>query len=34
MVDGQFLGDFFWKVMGTVYIHVSHVQLLYTVINK
>ena len=26
MVDGLFLGDFFWKVVGTVRIHVSHVQ--------
>ena len=24
MVDGLFLGDFFWKVVGTVRIHVSH----------
>ena len=33
MVDGLFLGDFFWKVVGTVRIHVSHVQLPYMVIN-
>ena len=33
MVDGLFLGDFFWKVVGTVCIHVSHIQLPYTVIN-
>ena len=33
VVDGLFLGDFFWKVVGTVRIHVSHVQLPYTVIN-
>ena len=26
MVDGLFLGDFFWKVVGTVRIHVSHIQ--------
>ena len=26
MVDGLFLGDIFWKVVGTVRIHVSHVQ--------
>ena len=26
MVDGLFLGDFFWKVAGTVRIHMSHVQ--------
>ena len=26
MVDGLFLGDFFWKVVRTVHIHVSHVQ--------
>ena len=30
---GRFFGHFFWKVEGTVRIHVSHVQLLYTVIN-
>ena len=33
VVDGLFLGNFFWKVVGTVCIHVSHVQLPYTVIN-
>ena len=33
VVDGLFLGDFFWKVVGTVRIHVSHVQLPYMVIN-
>ena len=33
VVDGLFLGDFFWKVVGTVCIHMSHVQLPYTVIN-
>ena len=33
VVDGLFLGDFFWKVVGTVRIHMSHVQLPYTVIN-
>ena len=33
MVDGLFLGDFFWKVVVTVCIHVSHVQLPYTVTN-
>ena len=33
MVDGRFFGHFFWKVVGTVYIHVSHVQLPFTVIN-
>ena len=33
MVDGRFFGHFFWKVVGTVRIHVSHVQLPYTVIN-
>ena len=33
MIDGLFLGDFFWKVVGTVRIHMSHVQLPYTVIN-
>ena len=33
MVDRQFSGHFFWKVEGTVCIHVSHVQLPYTVIN-
>ena len=26
MVDGLFLDDFFWKVVGTVRIHMSHVQ--------
>ena len=26
VVDGLFLGDFFWKVVGTVRIQVSHVQ--------
>ena len=33
MVDGRFFSHFFWKVEGTVRIHVSHVQLPYTVIN-
>ena len=33
VVDGQFFGHFFWKVEGTVHIHMSHVQLPYTVIN-
>ena len=33
VVDGWFFGHFFWKVEGTVRIHVSHVQLPYTVIN-
>ena len=33
VVDGRFFGHFFWKVVGTVRIHVSHVQLPYTVIN-
>ena len=33
VVDGRFFGHFFWKVEGTVHIHVSHVQLPYTVIN-
>ena len=33
MVDRLFLGDFFWKVVGTVRTHMSHVQLLYTIIN-
>ena len=33
MVDGRFFGHFFWKVVGTVRIHVSHVQLPCTVIN-
>ena len=33
VVDGRFFGRFFWKVEGTVHIHVSHVQLPYTVIN-
>ena len=33
VVDGLFFGHFFWMVEGTVRIHVSHVQLLYTVIN-
>ena len=33
MVDGRFFGHFFWKVEGTVRIHVSHVQLPYMVIN-
>ena len=33
MVDGLFLGDFFGRWRGTVRIHVSHVQLPYTVIN-
>ena len=32
-LTGCFLGDFFLKVVGTVRIHVSHVQLPYTVIN-
>ena len=30
VVDGLFFGHFFWKVVGTVRIHVSHVQLPYT----
>ena len=29
MVDGRFFGHFFWKVVGTVHIHMSHVQLPY-----
>ena len=33
MVDGRFFGHFFWKVEGTVRIHVSHIQLPYMVIN-
>ena len=37
VVDGRFAGHFFWKVEGTVRIHVNscvaHVWLLYTVIN-
>ena len=33
MVDGQFFGHFFWKVVGSCAIHVSHVQLPYMVIN-
>ena len=37
MVDGRFFGHFFWKVEGTVCIHVNscvaHVWLPYTVIN-
>ena len=37
VVDGQFFGHFFWKVKGTVCIHVNyrvaHVWLPYTVIN-
>ena len=33
MVDGRFFGHFFWKVEGTVCIHVSHIQLPYMVIN-
>ena len=37
MVDGRFFGHFFWKVKGTVRIHVNyrvaHVWLPYTVIN-
>ena len=33
VVDGRFFGHFFWKVVGTVRIHVSHVQLPYMVIN-
>ena len=33
VVDGRFFGHFFWKVEGTVCIHVSHVQLPYMVIN-
>ena len=37
MVDGRFFGHFFWKVEGTVRIHVNsrvaHVWLPYTVIN-
>ena len=37
MVDGRFFCHFFWKVEGTVHIHVNscvaHVWLPYTVIN-
>ena len=33
VVDRRFLDHFFWKVEGTVRIHISHVQLPYTVIN-
>ena len=33
MIDGRFFGHFFWKVKGTVRIHITHVQLPYTVIN-
>ena len=37
VVDGRFIGHFFWKVEGTVRIHVNsrvaHVWLPYTVIN-
>ena len=37
VVDGRFFGHFFWKVEGTVHIHVNscvaQVWLLYTVIN-
>ena len=33
MVDGRFFGHIFWKVEGTVRIHVSHVPLPYIVIN-
>ena len=33
VVDRRFFGHFFWKVEGTVCIHVSHIQLPYTVIN-
>ena len=37
VVDGRFFGHFFWKVEGTVCIHinscVAHVWLPYTVIN-
>ena len=33
VVDGRFFGHFFWKVVGTVRIQVSHVQLPHTVIN-
>ena len=33
VVDGPFFGHYFWKVEGTVRIHVSHVQLPYMVIN-
>ena len=37
VVDGRFFGHFFWKVEGTVRIHVNscvaHVWLPYTVIN-
>ena len=33
MVDGGFFGYIFWKVEGTVRIHMSHVQLPYMVIN-
>ena len=32
LTDG-FSVTFFWKVVGTVRIHVSHIQLPYTVIN-
>ena len=33
MDDGRFFAHFFWKVEGTVRIHVSHVWLPYMVIN-
>ena len=33
VVDGRFFCHFFWKVEGTVCIHISHVQLPYMVIN-
>ena len=37
MVDGRFFGHFFWKVKGTVHIHVNyrvaHMWLSYTVLN-
>ena len=33
VVDGQFFGHLFWKVEGTVHIHMSQVQLRYMVIN-
>ena len=33
VVDGQFFGHFFGKVVGAVRIHMSHMQLPYMVIN-
>ena len=33
VVDGRFFCHFFWKVVGTVRTHISHIQQLYTVIN-